>query len=285
MYGVTARRGSRDAVDMEFDNRWESLIDPGKATDFFALPAGLAPFDPEVRVFDVCQAWWMAEFARVIYRRDGRQEMLARAGFREEKSFRGASTQCAVVRPVDGPDFAVLVFRGTADLRNWLTNVRAVPVRWSRGGKVHRGFQRALQKVWDEVALHLDSIQAPIFYTGHSLGGALATLAASHRPPEVAYTFGSPRVGDDEFVATLTAPLFRVINRRDIVTTLPPVVPKLGFVHAGEMHHLEARDSSAADADPDLAELADPRRWFDPHESLADHAPINYLARLTRLLG
>ncbi len=52
-----------------------------------------------------------------------------------------------------------------------------------------------------------------VWFTGHSLGGALATLAAGRyeRAPEV-YTFGAPRVGDGEHVKSLDTPVYRFVN-------------------------------------------------------------------------
>eukprot|EP00170_Pyropia_yezoensis_P008149 contig_33917_g8176 len=68
-------------------------------------------------------------------------------------------------------------------------------------------------------------------FTGHSLGGALATLAAADvaarhpggRPP-VLYSFGQPKVGDAAFGAAVDALLpaaFRVVNDVDVVARAP----------------------------------------------------------------
>ncbi|MHC4400110.1 MAG: lipase family protein [Planctomycetota bacterium] len=280
---------------MQFDNGWDALLDPGKATDFFAL-SHRPQFDPDLSEWDLGQAWWLAELSRTIYRRDGRAEYLRRVGLREHRFFEEGSTRCAIVRPLGGRDFAVLVFRGTDQLRNWLTNLRAIPADWPSGGKVHRGFRRALRKVWDEVRQGLEAIDAPCFYTGHSLGGALATLAASARPPVAAYTFGAPRVGDREFVASLRSPLYRVVNHRDVVTTVPPPVEALGFVHGGGLRYIasdrrllvdpleEEVAANRSAGDRLLNDLADRRRWYHPHEMLSDHAPVNYVAHLVALL-
>jgi len=76
-----------------------------------------------------------------------------------------------------------------------------------------------------------------LYITGHSLGGAMATICASRmvaRGIVVSglYTFGSPRVGDAEFVAHLGTTHFRFVNNNDIVTKAPPLM--CGFRHHGQ---------------------------------------------------
>lgn len=86
-----------------------------------------------------------------------------------------------------------------------------------------------------------------------------------------AYTFGSPLVGNEAFVASLSgAPIYRVVDGADVVTEVPP--PELGSRHTGELHRVEA---------PLVAGFKfDPLAWFRPPEFLADHAPINYVDRI-----
>ena len=70
----------------------------------------------------------------------------------------------------------------------------------------------------------------PIFYTGHSLGAAFATLAVARYPPRAVYTFGSPRVGNEAFAASLqVVPIHRVVDNKDAVVLLPPEA--MGFRH------------------------------------------------------
>ena len=66
----------------------------------------------------------------------------------------------------------------------------------------------------------------PLYVTGHSLGGAVATVAAKKlaHPGGIAacYSFGAPRVGDDDWIAEIRTPIYRLVNSADCVTMLPP---------------------------------------------------------------
>ena len=146
--------------------------------------------------------------------------------------------QIRVVLFDDGPDL-VLAFRGTAHLRNWLTDLdcQFVP---SSYGRVHAGFAAALSAVFAQLAeLIFDAHYAgkKIWLTGHSLGGALALLAARQliKPMAGCYTFGQPRVGDADFCqsydALLKSRTHRVVHDADIVPRVPWLLGS--YRHAG----------------------------------------------------
>ena len=99
---------------------------------------------------------------------------------------------------------------------------------------LHSGFAKAVDMVWPKIQTALGKRAAPaqpLFFTGHSLGGALAILAASrallesHVQQVVIYTFGSPRTGGEIFFNDYTPRLgdttFRLIHGTDIVPTVP----------------------------------------------------------------
>jgi len=121
----------------------------------------------------------------------------------------------------------VIAFRGTepdkwndikADLRAWL-----VP---SPCGRIHKGFDIELTKLWPEINNKLAFIlrKKKLYITGHSLGGAVATLCASrmmHHPSaavDFLCTFGSPRVGNRKQVNSITTTHHRYVNNNDVVT-------------------------------------------------------------------
>ncbi|MAE65558.1 MAG: hypothetical protein CMJ18_14910 [Phycisphaeraceae bacterium] len=267
---------------MNFDNSWRSLMRPGAADLYFNHPAP-PPFDPDSETFSLANAWWLAEMSRLIYhdRATGRRDSLETVQLREMGFISSGPTQFGVIAPAPCriEKFRALVFRGTDSLGDWSTNLNAVPVDWPDGGRVHRGFLAALDRVWSEVVALLDASEGPLFIAGHSLGGALATLSAARLRPRAAYTFGSPRVGDAAFGAALaergvTQRLFRIVKDRDVVASVPPRRP-YAYEHAGEFHHLEGSVTT-----PYIE-----RGWHSPPERMSDHAPINYVASIDAQRG
>ena len=125
----------------------------------------------------------------------------------------------------------VLAFRGTE--ADSFTDIKADAngkvTACDSGGNVHSGFKKA----YEEISLTIESeindekySGIPLFITGHSLGGALATIAAKklkHKAGVAAcYTYGSPRVGDEEWIRNIKTPIYRLVNAADSVTMLPP---------------------------------------------------------------
>ena len=292
---------------MHFDNTWQALLNPGSSSHYFATNA-LKPFQVNDSGFSLINAWWLSELCRLIYKKDSnengewtgtltRDEILNRVHLEEHRFFNSEKAQCAIItsKKEIKDAFAVLVFRGTSGkLQNWIHNFNAFPSKWPCGGWVHKGFKKIFDEIWDDIHTSLLSIRRPIFYTGHSLGAAMATLAASLKPPSALYTFGSPRVGNAAFIHSLKdIRIYRVINSRDIVSSTPPSLITFKFFHAGEPYYLNHKKYQYIRADnfkeniDDLEEKSiykrhvNSHKWFpSPPEFLADHAPINYTACL-----
>ena len=188
---------------MDFDNSWDSLVKPGDAKSYFEVHQD-KPFEPGARGYSAVNAWWLAELSRLIYKEGKeepepsrgdltRQDVLDRVGL-TETFCRTDKAQLAVIEPRDGR-FRIVVFRGSHNFLDWLDNLDALPASWTPHGRVHEGFQKVLDTVWDDLAACLADGTGPVFFTGHSLGAALATLAAArYRQPSQLYTFGSPFV-------------------------------------------------------------------------------------------
>lgn len=141
----------------------------------------------------------------------------------------------AVMFDVDGTQvfcwndgaIACVAFRGTepTDWNDIKADLKIRKVKCPTGF-VHRGFRDALNEVWKDVSQWLTKQKKEhVFFTGHSLGGALATLAASRWNTETThlYTFGSPRVGGKKFIQSFKSKnRYRFRNNNDIVTRVPP---------------------------------------------------------------
>jgi len=133
----------------------------------------------------------------------------------------------------------VVAFRGSTDITNWILNLEVfTPINYPTsvsGAQVHGGFYASYIAVsatlLTKVNALISSIHATgIIFTGHSLGGALATLASvdfhTHLSiPITSYTFGSPRVGNTAFATYYDSILpntYRSTFKDDIVVHLPP---------------------------------------------------------------
>ncbi len=281
---------------MDFDNSWQALFVPGNGRTYFETHR-THPFDTGASGYSAIDAWWLAEISRLIYRVDKvtRAQIFADVGLLERAFFDEAGTQCAFLETAPGsfhPPFAVLVFRGTEEFRDWLQNINAFSERWEGAGRVHEGFHAALEAVWDKVIGLLTTTDKPLYYTGHSLGAALALLAAALKPPRATYAFGCPLVGNGDFARSFDGkPLFRIVNNRDVVPTLPPET--LQYVHAGEEQYIASDGTLHANPAKDFVErdkerpdptYNDHRILLQPPQFLADHAPVNYVAHMERLV-
>lgn len=146
----------------------------------------------------------------------------------------------------------ILVFRGTeptkwADIKADLKfrKVSSISTSGIKEGKVHRGFKSALDLVWDDIVAHMKKCKADkknVFVTGHSLGGALATLVAGRLDDAevVLYTYGAPRVGNAAWNKKQKFMHYRFRNNNDIVTRVPPTW--IGFKHNGKLMYFDYKE-------------------------------------------
>jgi triacylglycerol lipase len=142
----------------------------------------------------------------------------------------------------------VVVCRGTqpTEWNDVKADANAVAVAAETIGHVHSGFKQETDDLWPILELALADNKLPLWFAGHSLGGAMATICASRckvskilTDPEALFTYGSPRVGDRAYVDYPRLIHFRWVNNNDIVTRVPPTW--LGYRHCGREMYIDFR--------------------------------------------
>jgi len=169
----------------------------------------------------------------------------------EARLFSVGNTQAYVAT---NDDHIVVAFRGTESptslegIKDWLlsdaldllivpegrlgTDLAAAGV----GARFHQGFVNAIAAIWnpvyEEVEREMKAAERPLWITGHSLGGALALLAAwlflrRMVPVHQIYTFGGPMIGNEAAVTAFdrefAGKIFRYVHVPDPVPKLPTV--------------------------------------------------------------
>jgi hypothetical protein len=227
-------------------------------------------------------------------------------------------------------DFAILAFRGTEagdDLdvvydanillalehdygpsfqspRPALLHLTSITHLFSPPTLVHLGFQSALGRLWEPVHTtivnyRITNPQGKLIFSGHSLGGAMATLAYSRflDPLASLYTFGCPRVGDEAFCRRVLSrpgqPVYRFVNVNDAVAHVP--LKSLLYRHGpeqslrfdGEGNLKDAQEEFLGDANALRAaveglppSLMDQSLNCPAPPSVVDHSPARYCMRL-----
>jgi triacylglycerol lipase len=146
----------------------------------------------------------------------------------------------------------VIAFRGT-EPNEWndiKADMDAKKALAETVGHVHRGFKKEVDDIWPQLEKMLVSnkqnLTKKLWFTGHSLGGAMASICAgrcllSHidTHPEQVHTFGSPRVGTKRYINHAKVDYARWVNNNDIVPRSPPAW--LGYRHAGQEKYLDAQ--------------------------------------------
>jgi len=201
----------------------------------------------------------------------------------------------------------IVAFRGTTTASDFWTDSQVVWRTKCGEGLGHHGFKNSADKIW--VALQ-DKIRTfvkqnalksiSIWFTGHSLGGAMATVAAQMIDLDIEkqdstncciYTFGQPRTGNKRFAQQVERKIgkenwHRFVHAADPIPTVP--LAKMGFEHGGTLHYItddgRILDSGGISDDASLPSEEELESFFQApiqHISRAgDHSLIHYQSRL-----
>ncbi|MFJ6774261.1 lipase family protein [Kitasatospora sp. NPDC091257] len=271
-----------------------------------AIPA----LDHSTTRYSLPHAYWMARAAGLaVLDRAGIEDRAHAWGFDEVRHFESTHRMPFPIEDTQAYTMAsdrmiVTGFRGTEVLKiyDWLTDVDTPPVPGpANKGFVHYGFHQALQSVYPQIRDTVQELRSDgqsVWFTGHSLGGALAMLAGARwyfeeprRLPDGVYTFGQPRTCERLLAGAHNAAFrdrcYRFVNNNDIVPRLPP---EPAYTHVDALRYFDA-DGELHEAMPLIAGLQDRVKgyrqdMFAPEtDAIKDHHLPNYLAAFEKNLA
>jgi len=221
-----------------YDGRF--VLRPEQDTSYVHFEDAVAhAFQPDPAVFPRVNVWWLAETALLSYWDPDAAIPCFNAAGLEAEFVKAGGTECYVVWQ---SSWLAVAFRGTEG-DQWsdiLTDARFAQIPW-KGSHVHAGFAHAVREIEPKLTPVVNRLAAgrTLWFCGHSLGAALATLAADlYAGTRAVCTFGSPRIGDVVFSVAFTGRFagrsLRYINSHDVVTHVPPpVLLPWNFRHVG----------------------------------------------------
>ncbi|MEM6362508.1 MAG: lipase family protein [Bacteroidota bacterium] len=256
-FGYKIIRFSYEADDFDFDRRIKSCNNYSNKLALSLAKAANLVYQDKAYIAEIATQWGI--FPKRISANMSTKQKLRDKNFRDyiTSIFRyfydkEHDTQAFMFQT---KKCIVLALRGSQGMRDWQTTVNTRPRPFSirpadgkefisssyKGGKVHTGFFLEWVSIerdiliqlddWEKVRIKKGQTLPPLLVTGHSLGGALATMAAASLQENGikvtgVYTFGQPRVGDGKFSSHLNKKIagkfFRFVNNNDVVPHLPP---------------------------------------------------------------
>ncbi|KAF2646573.1 alpha/beta-hydrolase [Massarina eburnea CBS 473.64] len=183
----------------------------------------------------------------------------------------------------------VISFRGSKSEKNWGANADFTLESFSAcsGCEAHSGFKESWEETQTAVLAAVKKAQAKypkykVIATGHSLGGAMATLATAalrgNGTTVDLYTYGSPKAGNDKLASFLQKTdkglSYRVVHKADTVPSLPPSVPILMpfehimpeyYISSGNKVDVKQSDITVykdGEDDGNPSDEVDPHRWY-----------------------
>lgn len=285
---------------------WEGTFGLDPIDEFFAgwkeMPEFAAAKRSDPASLSLSDAWWLAELCRTAYTPDRkereqrrfaglarREDFLAeRSPFEEVYSLHKTANHVSLYRIRASGEGTIVCFRGTKRTRQWMMNLLVRPHGWRRfrresdpdGAFLHSGFYVLFKRMRPMLFEALADLPRPWIFTGHSLGGALATIASVVAEGDSLCTFGSPKIANSAFHHVAgQIPTWRFVNGDDIVPRLPlpegtPTdrvfshpCPALRLTDSGLATFADPSDEDRLPFDPKTltAQLTTPPAWFRDH--------------------
>lgn len=189
----------------------------------------------------------------------------------------------------------VIVFRGSNNVPNFITDANIFTTSYDDMAcnkcKVHGGFYNSYDRLLDQglkAAINKAVDANPtysVIFTGHSLGGAVANLAAvafkKERPKTSVsiYTYGQPRAGNSnyaEYVNKNVPENYRVVHKKDIVPHKPSYY--IQYRHSGtEIWYKDGMKGAFIRCEPESSYCSNGSGSLNINFSVNDHLSRNYI--------
>jgi triacylglycerol lipase len=193
----------------------------------------------------------------------------------------------------------VIACRGTqpTEFNDIKADLKAIPVIAETVSRVHQGFKAEVDELWPMVCEDINrkaNVDKMLWFCGHSLGAAMATIMASRckhnidlNDPIELYTYGSPRVGWPTYIKSLDVVHHRWVNNNDIVTRVPLAI--MGYRHHGEEHYMNAYGNVRKPTGWQRVKDRWRGMWMGLKQgkidNFGDHSMVNYVANLEKYLS
>lgn len=182
----------------------------------------------------------------------------------------------------------VVSFKGADSINTFINELKTARETFDKceGCEVSKSFNELYLTVQPSVLSNIESLHriyrnAGIYITGHGLGGAFAILAATditqlYQTTDAVYTFGQPRVGNEQFATYYSKTLpstYRVIHYADIVPHLPAT--SAGYLHSSleEWYQTDMKSYKTCEGESSACSNSiSPQSW-----SISDNNITNYI--------
>lgn len=231
----------------------------------------------------------MAILAKSAYKKDCRNTMIEYGFVNDYKYLNNDGAEAHIAC---NDTHIIVAIRGTeiSDKEDWIRDVKIWP-KTHGSGWVHAGFRQAGRKILPLITeFILSHPNRDVYITGHSLGGAMGLYIAQElewkKICKVSlFTYGSPRLGNKQYVKTTVLPHYRFVNSADIVPHIPPFF--LGYRHHGTMYYISrngklSRPTFLLRVSDFIMSKFDAWRKLKPIGGIADHSIEEYVEKLKK---
>jgi len=149
----------------------------------------------------------------------------------------------------------VVAFRGSASIQNWVANldIAATTTTLCSGCTAHSGFWKSWLDARKDVTGAIEKLSSAnpsykIVVTGHSLGGAIATIAAAELRNSgytvTMYSFGAPRIANSklsDYITKQPGGNYRITHFNDPVPNVPPII--MDFAHVSPEYYINKKNN------------------------------------------